>query len=73
MNDEQGRNARFAQTRVRQQDRRVQMQGLPLLDRHGTPRGIFAVDRLTKFSKGFHPVVAEASGRSFADGEGQAP
>ena len=35
------------------------MQGLPLLNGHGTPRGILAVDRLTKFSKGLHPVVAE--------------
>ena len=72
MNDEQGRNARFAQTRVRQQDRWTDA-GPALLDRHGTPRGIFAVDRLTKFSKGFHPVVAEGSGRGFADGKGQAP
>ena len=73
MDEEQGRNARFTQTRVRQQDRWIKMQGLPLLDGHGTPRGILAVDRLTKFSKGFHPVVAEGSGRGFADGEGQAP
>ena len=73
MDEKQGRNARFTQTRVRQQDRWIKMQGLTFLNRHGAPLRILTVDRLTKLSKGFHPVVAEGSGRGFADGKGQAP
>ena len=71
MDEEQGR-ALAPPRPVRQQDRWIEMQG-SLLHGHGTPRGIVAVNRLTKFSKGFHPVVAEGSGRGFADEEGQAP